>query len=502
MTRADDVASWLATASEEVWLMEPHRLTTFLGSLGSDSLARAAFRGSTTDDLPFEVRDGVAHIVVSGVLLSRVPWWMGGATSTPRLAAAVDVAARDSRVRSILLRVSSPGGSVSGIGALADALYDARARKRIHTHAQDMIGSAAYWLGSQAHRLTAEPTAEVGSIGAYRALVDSSAAFEREGLKVHLLRSGEHKGVGHPGIAITAEQLAKQQELIDGLCSLFVGAVARGRGADRAAIEPLATGATWLAADAARLGLIDGVEHAEAAHTAITVAGGDGLPPTRLASHPAEAPASAEEVDTMSTSKTPAAAAATTAPAPTTTTTPAAAAETTPVAAAVQPSARERQLETELETERAKSAALEAQMVEIHKARKTEALDGAVAAGRVAPAALEAFRKVADTQPHTDAGVTAFRAMVDSLPQVTRPTPQATVKVDDRDDAADHGGMLAPSTFSATEIEHLKANGRDPERVARSKTVRVMRGDGTAELTNGKVVKLTDYLDTSKPVAP
>jgi hypothetical protein len=117
--------------------------------------------------------------------------------------------------------------------------------------------SAAYWLASQAQRIRANATALVGSIGVYLVTVDSSALAAGMGIKVILIRSGDLKGMGVPGAAISEEQIAAEQELIDGLADHFIAAVAAGRGMKETAVRELATGRCWLAAAAQENGLID-----------------------------------------------------------------------------------------------------------------------------------------------------------------------------------------------------------------------------------------------------
>ncbi len=187
-----EIAAFLAAASGETWLMEPTRLEAWLAQLAAAVQLGASAAGgvdarplfetpaAAEAPLPFELKDGVAHVRVAGTMIrGSIPWWMRGAVSTSRLLEHVQVAADDKRVRSILLRIESPGGSASGIGELADAVFAARQQKPVHAHIDTIGASAAYWVASQASRVTAEPTAEIGSIGAYRPITDSSAAALR-----------------------------------------------------------------------------------------------------------------------------------------------------------------------------------------------------------------------------------------------------------------------------------------------------------------------------------
>jgi ClpP class serine protease len=76
-----------------------------------------------------------------------------------------------------------------------------------------------------------------------------------EGLKPIVMRSGPHKGMGID--AVTDEQIAAQQEIVDGLAAKFTDAVSLGRNMPLAIVEELATGKTWLAEKAQALGLVD-----------------------------------------------------------------------------------------------------------------------------------------------------------------------------------------------------------------------------------------------------
>jgi hypothetical protein len=88
-------------------------------------------------------------------------------------------------------------------------------------------------------------------------LVDSSKAMDDEGIQVHLIKSGEHKGTGTPGVAISEAQIEEEQRIVDGVADMFIGAVARGRGLSADTVAELATGASWFADEAEPMGLVD-----------------------------------------------------------------------------------------------------------------------------------------------------------------------------------------------------------------------------------------------------
>jgi signal peptide peptidase SppA len=204
------------------------------------------------DDASYEVQNGVAVISVSGVLVKYdglLTQLLGG-VSTQTISQIFSDALDNDAVESILLVVDSPGGQVAGTADLATLI--ASSAKPVTAYVSDMA--------SQCDTIIANPTACIGSIGVYCVLEDNSRLYEDAGVKVTLVKAGAYKGVGADGVPITDDQIADQQREIDGLYRIFVSSVAKGRGLSIADATKLATGQTWLASEAVKLKLIDGVD--------------------------------------------------------------------------------------------------------------------------------------------------------------------------------------------------------------------------------------------------
>lgn len=216
---------------------------------------------------------GVARIRIAGTLMKEVPCLFDffglEATSAAQAKEAIQEAVADERVESILLDVDSPGGSVDGIAALADAIYAARNDKPVHAYAQDLAASAAIWIASQSNRFSAGATAFIGSIGVFTVIDDVSAAFEEAGVKTHVVRFGDFKAIGVEGTEVTTEQISELQKRIDAVGHLFVDALARGRGMNREQAAKLATGQGWTGQEAKTIGLVDAIESHEEALSAL-----------------------------------------------------------------------------------------------------------------------------------------------------------------------------------------------------------------------------------------
>jgi len=205
--------------------------------------------------------DGLATIDISGPMAkygSSMQSLVGG-TSMLMTQQALRQASRDGAVNAIMLRIDSPGGTFAGSGDLAAAVRSADARKPTYAYIEDLGASAAYRVASAARKVYANADAQVGSIGTFAVLEDSSGEYEAAGVKVHVVASGPYKGAGTPGTPITDAQLEETQRRVGALNEQFLGDVSMGRKMPMDKVRILADGRVHLAAAAKQMGLIDSV---------------------------------------------------------------------------------------------------------------------------------------------------------------------------------------------------------------------------------------------------
>ena len=217
-------------------------------ALGGESLG---------DSGAYILSNGIGVLELRGAMMKGESKF--GGISTVKARQAVRAMAMNKDVEHILLVLETGGGSVSGTQELGDEIRSANETKGVTIYAEDMIASAGYWIGAQAGKLYANKMAEIGSIGVYAVVHDTSGAYEREGIKVHLISSGDQKGIGTDGIPITEDALSSLQERVASLHEFFIDAVVSGRGLERAKVEEIADGRTMMASKAEELGLIDGI---------------------------------------------------------------------------------------------------------------------------------------------------------------------------------------------------------------------------------------------------
>lgn len=203
-----------------------------------------------------------AIVAVNGLLLKRESAWTkyGFATSMQTIERSINEAVADDKVRSIVLNIDSPGGTVDGMHKLVGATAKANRQKPVIAQVDGMAASAAYWLASQASAIYAGPGDEVGSIGVRLMLYDFSRAFENAGIEAVPIDTGKFKSAGAMGTEITAEQRAYFQEQVDTYFADFLGDVRKGRKLSQAKAAEVGDGRTFIAGKALELGLIDGIQ--------------------------------------------------------------------------------------------------------------------------------------------------------------------------------------------------------------------------------------------------
>lgn len=210
----------------------------------------------------YQITDGVALFEVRGTM-TKYGSSFSNAPGTVKLRRDIADAASNKDVSSILLVFDSPGGMSAGTHELHNAIAAAAKKKEVVAYADDLMASAAYFAASGASKIIANASAMVGSIGTYMVLQDWSALAAKEGVKVHVIRSGKFKGAGTQGTEITGEQLANFQKTVDSINEPFVQSVATGRKLSIDRARELADGQIHIASQAKSLGLIDGISSLE-----------------------------------------------------------------------------------------------------------------------------------------------------------------------------------------------------------------------------------------------
>jgi signal peptide peptidase SppA len=173
--------------------------------------------------------DGTGVIPIAGVIgkgLSPLEK-MTGAVDVSDISETIDDYATNPQVTRIAFQVSSPGGTVTGVEELANKVRNIA--KPTMSYSDTEMASAAYWIASAADKVVASPSSTIGSIGVYMVVADYSEAAKAEGIKMIVIKAGQHKAIGVPGAEVTEDQQDHLQEGVDEIHGDFKAAVLKTR---------------------------------------------------------------------------------------------------------------------------------------------------------------------------------------------------------------------------------------------------------------------------------
>lgn len=269
LTRDQALSVLASTRNPGVWSMDRLSCDGFRASLimALESEAKSP-NESATSRRPYAIEGSVAIVEIDGVMIRglSIP---GLVADTSDIAGQVRRAAADKKVDGIMLAINSPGGYISGVYDLAEAIYAARSSKPVDAHIEELGASAAYWAASQAGKITASRDAEVGSIGVYAVVEDYSGLYEQYGIDVHVVSTGEKKGLLVEGTKVTEEALAEVRESVESAFSLFREGIQRGRAAHYGRVSEVMDGRVLISTKAVSAGLIDGIASRQEAISAL-----------------------------------------------------------------------------------------------------------------------------------------------------------------------------------------------------------------------------------------
>ena len=196
-------------ADNKVWAINPKHLQQASATLSAELIIDDEDDDDMMDDYAMAEENGVAIIPVAGVIGHKVSAVskLLGAVDTVDVIAAIELAAEDDDIDTIILDIDSPGGTVGGVPELAETVEDVQRAgvKKIYAYTDSMMASAAYWMAAGANGIFAAPSAEVGSIGVYLPVMDTSKALAEKGVTVEIFKSGKYKAAGFPGVALDEE---------------------------------------------------------------------------------------------------------------------------------------------------------------------------------------------------------------------------------------------------------------------------------------------------------
>ncbi|AZC29799.1 signal peptide peptidase SppA [Pseudomonas chlororaphis] len=202
-----------------------------------------------------------ALIEVTGMIADKE------SASADNIVTGLRAAFEDSKVKGIVLRINSPGGSPVQSGYVYDEIRRLRGLHpdtKVYAVISDLGASGAYYIASAADQIYADKASLVGSIGVTAAGYGFVGAMEKLGVERRTYTSGEHKSFLDPFQPQKPEETQFWQSVLDTTHRQFIASVKQGRGErlkDKDHPE-LFSGLVWSGEQALQLGLVDGLGNA------------------------------------------------------------------------------------------------------------------------------------------------------------------------------------------------------------------------------------------------
>ncbi|WP_095148856.1 S49 family peptidase [Pseudomonas sp. Irchel s3a18] len=199
-----------------------------------------------------------ALIDIAGVIADKEP------ASADNIVSSLRAAFEDTKVKGVVLRINSPGGSPVQSGYVYDEIHRLRGLHpdtKVYAVISDIGASGAYYIASAADAIYADKASLVGSIGVTAAGYGFVGTMEKLGVERRTYNSGEHKSFLDPFQPQKAEETKFWQGVLDTTHQQFIASVKKGRG-DRLKDKEhpeLFSGLVWSGEQALPLGLIDGL---------------------------------------------------------------------------------------------------------------------------------------------------------------------------------------------------------------------------------------------------
>jgi protease IV len=195
-----------------------------------------------------------------------------------RLREELKKAAEDKDVKALLLRINTPGGTVTASDIMFREIesFKQSTKKPVIAVMMDVAASGGYYVALAADTIIAHPTTVTGSIGVIMVTVNAEGLMQKLGVATSAIKSGERKDMGSPFRAMLPEERAIFQTIIDDLQRQFVAKVAARRRLSPDVVRTLADGRVYTAQQALDSKLVDRIGYMpDAVEAARTAAGVD-----------------------------------------------------------------------------------------------------------------------------------------------------------------------------------------------------------------------------------
>ncbi|MDL2320309.1 signal peptide peptidase SppA [Alistipes sp. OttesenSCG-928-B03] len=202
--------------------------------------------------------DRIGIIYIDGDIIDGVgePGSVGSADVMVRMAEARS----DERIKGVVLRVNSPGGSALASDVMWREIELLRREKPVVVSMGGYAASGGYYVSCPADLILTDRTTLTGSIGVFGLMLNLEKTLKDNlGITVDVAGTGQHADLGSPFRPLRDDERDYLQEGVEKVYETFVGHVAAGRNMTAEQVDMIGQGRVWSGADAVEIGLADGV---------------------------------------------------------------------------------------------------------------------------------------------------------------------------------------------------------------------------------------------------
>ncbi len=174
------------------------------------------------------------------------------------LSKAIREAREDEKVKAIVMRVNSPGGSALASEVIRREVELAKAEKPFIISMGNYAASGGYWISTEGDYIFADATTLTGSIGVFATIPNIKKLLNNKiGITFDVAKTNENADFGSIANPLTSYQKATMQKYVGETYNDFTSLVARTRGLRQSYVDSIGQGRVWAGVDALEIGLVD-----------------------------------------------------------------------------------------------------------------------------------------------------------------------------------------------------------------------------------------------------
>lgn len=202
------------------------------------------------------IENEIAVIVADGTILPGSA--DEGVIGSDTFAEEIRKARENKRVKAIVVRVNSPGGSFQASDIMWREIKLASEKKPVIASMSDYAASGGYYLAMGCDTIVAQPHTITGSIGIFSVLFDASGFMNNKlGITTEEIKTGEYGEMITISRPLTDAEKNVWQTRTEEIYETFTGKAAEGRNVSKEAIKKVASGRVWTGLQAKDKGLVD-----------------------------------------------------------------------------------------------------------------------------------------------------------------------------------------------------------------------------------------------------